>query len=86
LKVPNDVDLLKQLASGKLCLCFAFLVLTIFPEGLQVTAAETAVPKAPTTKKKGKKGGAPRQRQVRITNTHLKGEIDLQKDYAAHTK
>jgi len=70
LKVPNDVDLLKQLAS----------------EGLQVTAAETAVPKAPTTKKKGKKGGAPRQRQVRITNTHLKGEIDLQKDYAAHTK
>jgi len=56
-----------------------------FPEGLQVTAAETAVPKAPTTKKKGKKGGAPRQRQVRITNTHLKGEIDLQKDYAAAT-
>ncbi|KIM41846.1 hypothetical protein M413DRAFT_10722 [Hebeloma cylindrosporum] len=70
LKVPNDVDLLKQLAS----------------EGLQVTAAESVAPKAPTTKKKGKKGGAPRQRQVRITNTHLKGEIDLQKDYAAHTK
>ncbi|KAF9552307.1 transcription initiation factor IIE subunit beta [Agrocybe pediades] len=70
LKVPNDVDLLKQLSS----------------EGLQVTAAETVVPKAPTVKKKGKRGGAPRQRQVRITNTHLKGEIDLQKDYAAHTK
>ena len=86
LKVPNDVDLLRQLASGKLCsLLFAWLTLAHdFPEGLQVTAAETAAPKAPTTKKKGKKGGAPRQRQVRITNTHLKGEIDLQKDYAAH--
>ncbi|PPQ85747.1 hypothetical protein CVT25_003065 [Psilocybe cyanescens] len=70
LKVPNDVDLLKQLAS----------------EGLQVTAAETVVPKASANKKKGKRGGAPRQRQVRITNTHLKGEIDLQRDYAAHTK
>ncbi|KAF9452223.1 transcription initiation factor IIE, beta subunit [Macrolepiota fuliginosa MF-IS2] len=65
LKVPNDVDLLKQLAN----------------EGLQVTNAETLVPKAPGTKKKGKKGGAPRQRQVRITNTHLKGEIDLSKDF-----
>ncbi|KDR78292.1 hypothetical protein GALMADRAFT_245394 [Galerina marginata CBS 339.88] len=70
LKVPNDVDLLRQLAS----------------EGLQVTAAETVAPKAPTGKKKGKRGGAPRQRQVRITNTHLKGEIDLQRDYAAHAK
>ncbi|KAH9476852.1 Transcription initiation factor IIE subunit beta [Psilocybe cubensis] len=69
LKVPNDVDLLKQLAS----------------EGLQVTAAETVVPKAPAGKKKGKKGGAPRQRQVRITNTHLKGEIDLHYA-AAHAK
>ncbi|KAF9441017.1 hypothetical protein P691DRAFT_792434 [Macrolepiota fuliginosa MF-IS2] len=65
LKVPNDVDLLKQLAN----------------EGLQVTNAETLVPKAPGTKKKGKKGGGPRQRQVRITNTHLKGEIDLSKDF-----
>ncbi|PPR05436.1 hypothetical protein CVT26_011314 [Gymnopilus dilepis] len=61
LKVPNDVDLLKQLAS----------------EGLQVTASETVTPKAPTVKKKGKRGGAPRQRPVRITNTHLRGEIDL---------
>lgn len=89
LKVPNDVDLLKQLASG---MAFPRLVynlffwLTFHPEGLQVTAAETVVPKAPTTKKKGKRGGAPRQRQVRITNTHLKGEIDLQRDYANHTK
>ncbi|KAL4253740.1 Transcription initiation factor IIE subunit beta [Abortiporus biennis] len=65
LEVPNDVDLLKQLAN----------------EGLQATAGETLVPKAPVTKKKGKKS-APRQRQVRITNTHLKGQIDLSKDYA----
>ncbi|KAF9813285.1 hypothetical protein IEO21_05669 [Rhodonia placenta] len=65
LTVPNDVDLLKQLAS----------------EGLQATAAETLVPKGPT-KKKGKKS-APRQRQVRITNTHLKGQIDLSRDYVA---
>jgi len=61
LKVPNDVDLLRQLAS----------------EGLQVTASETVIPKVPTVKKKGKRGGAPRQRPVRITNTHLRGEIDL---------
>ncbi|KAG5653134.1 hypothetical protein H0H81_002126 [Sphagnurus paluster] len=70
LKVPNDVDLLKQLAS----------------EGLQVTNAEALVPKAPTTKKKGKRGGAPRQRQVRITNVHMKGEIDLSRDYVAPGK
>lgn len=70
LKVPNDVDLLKQLAS----------------EGLQVTASETVVPKAPAAKKKGKKGGAPRQRQVRITNTHLKGEIDLAREFTAQFK
>ncbi|PPQ69971.1 hypothetical protein CVT24_003675 [Panaeolus cyanescens] len=63
LKVPNDVDLLKQLES----------------EGLQATAAESTVPKVPNgnAKKKGKKGGAPKQRQVRITNTHLKNEFDL---------
>ncbi|KAG6812241.1 hypothetical protein H0H92_003781 [Tricholoma furcatifolium] len=70
LTVPNDVDLLKQLAS----------------EGLQVTNAETLAPKAPAAKKKGKRGGAPRQRQVRITNTHMKGEIDLSRDYVAPPK
>jgi len=70
LEVPNDVDLLKQLES----------------EGLQVTNAEALAPKAPSTKKKGKRGGAPRQRQVRITNTHMKGEIDLSKDYVAPGK
>ncbi|KII94775.1 hypothetical protein PLICRDRAFT_191639 [Plicaturopsis crispa FD-325 SS-3] len=64
LKVPNDVDLLRSLAS----------------EGLQATAAHALAPKAPTGKKKGKRS-APRQRQVRITNTHLKGEIDLSRDY-----
>ena len=63
--MPNDVDLLKQLAN----------------EGLQATAAETLAPKGPMMKKKGKKS-APRQRQVRITNVHLKGELDLSKDYA----
>ncbi|KAJ3804921.1 hypothetical protein EV368DRAFT_52037 [Lentinula lateritia] len=66
LKVPNDVDLLKQLSS----------------EGLQATtAAAGPAPKGPSTKKKGKKGTATRARQVRITNTHLKGDIDLSKDY-----
>ncbi|KIJ60413.1 hypothetical protein HYDPIDRAFT_183457 [Hydnomerulius pinastri MD-312] len=70
LKVPNDVDLLKALAS----------------EGLQATAAETPIPKAPSnTKKKGKRS-APRQRQAKITNTHLKGEIDLSRDYHAPGK
>ncbi|KAF8330503.1 hypothetical protein F5887DRAFT_1000218 [Amanita rubescens] len=70
LKVPNEVDLLKQLAS----------------EGLQATAAEALMPKAPTTKRKGKRGGAPRQRPVRITNVHLRGEIDLSRDYVAPGK
>ncbi|KAE9403763.1 transcription initiation factor IIE subunit beta [Gymnopus androsaceus JB14] len=66
LKVPNDVDLLRQLSS----------------EGLQATtSAAGPAPKGPSTKKKGKKGTAPRARQVRITNTHLKGDIDLSKDY-----
>jgi len=66
LTVPNDVDLLKQLAL----------------EGLQATAAEAIVPKGPAGRKKGKKSAA-RQRQVRITNTHLKGQIDLSRDYVA---
>ncbi|KAG6867456.1 hypothetical protein C0993_002539 [Termitomyces sp. T159_Od127] len=55
-------------------------------EGLQVTNAEAPAPKAPAGKKKGKRGGAPRQRQVRITNTHMKGEIDLSRDYVAPAK
>lgn len=70
LRVPNEVDLPKQLES----------------EGLQVTNAQTLAPKASSSKKKGKRGGAPRQRQVRITNTHMKGEIDLSKDYVAPGK
>lgn len=66
LEVPNDVDLLKALAS----------------EGLQATAAATTLVPKGTQKKKGKKA-APRQRQVRITNTHLKGIVDLSHDYVA---
>ncbi|THG95402.1 hypothetical protein EW026_g6245 [Hermanssonia centrifuga] len=69
LEVPNDVDLLKQLAN----------------EGLQVTAAESLVPKGPAAKKKGKRS-APKQRQMRWTNNHLKGQIDLSKDYVAPGK
>ncbi|KAG2146871.1 uncharacterized protein EDB93DRAFT_1250667 [Suillus bovinus] len=65
LKVPNDVDLLKALHA----------------EGLQATAEETPIPKAPSNVKKKGKRSAPRQRQAKITNTHLKGEIDLSKDY-----
>ena len=55
-------------------------------DGLAATTAEVVIPKAPATKKKGKRGGAPRQRQVRITNTHLRGEIDLAGEFAAHNK
>jgi len=69
LKVPNEVDLQKELMT----------------EGLQVTSAE-AGPVKPTGKKKGKKGGATRTRQVRLTNTHLRGEIDLSRDYVAPSK
>lgn len=67
--MPNDVDLLKQLAN----------------EGLQATVGETLVPKGPAGKKKGKKNG-PKHRQIRLTNTHLKGQIDLSKDYVAPGK
>ncbi|KAJ8461876.1 hypothetical protein ONZ51_g11262 [Trametes cubensis] len=66
LEVPNDVDLLKALAS----------------EGLQATASAAPNVKPGAARKKGKKS-APRQRQVRITNTHLKGTIDLSRDYVA---
>ncbi|KAI0830182.1 transcription initiation factor IIE subunit beta [Trametes gibbosa] len=69
LEVPNDVDLLKALAS----------------EGLQATASAAPLLKGGMAKKKGKKS-APRQRQVRITNTHLKGTIDLSRDYVAPGK
>ena len=75
--MPNDVDLLRQLASGTQHSLVVTIFLTSRSEGLQVTAAETVTPKGPTTKKKGKKGGAPRQRQVRMVNTHLKGDLDL---------
>lgn len=65
LKVPNDVDLLRALHA----------------EGLQATAEEMPIPKAPSNVKKKGKRSAPRQRQAKITNTHLKGEIDLSRDY-----
>lgn len=82
LKIPNDVDLLKQLENGaSLPLSLLLSIDYRYTEGLQATNAEQSAPKAPIVKKKGKKGGAPRQRQVRITNTHLRGEIDLSKDY-----
>ncbi|KAH6912144.1 transcription initiation factor IIE subunit beta [Coprinopsis sp. MPI-PUGE-AT-0042] len=71
LKVPNEVDLQRELAN----------------EGLQVTAAEASTPKGPTNpKKKGKRGGGTRQRQVRLTNTHLGADVDLSKDYVAPGK
>jgi len=54
-------------------------------EGLQATAAEFAPGKGAAPKKKGKKS-APRQRPARITNTHLKMEVDLSKDYVAPGK
>ncbi|KAJ7225931.1 transcription initiation factor IIE subunit beta [Mycena pura] len=66
LKLPDDVELRRELAK----------------EGLQLTSAAQAPIRAPTTKKKGKRGGAPRQRPVRLTNTHLAGDIDLTRDYA----
>ncbi|KAK7064581.1 transcription initiation factor IIE subunit beta [Favolaschia claudopus] len=65
LKLPDDVELRRELAK----------------EGLQLTTSAQAAIRAPTTKKKGKRGGAPRQRQVRLTNTHL-ADIDLSRDYA----
>ncbi|KIJ30454.1 hypothetical protein M422DRAFT_783976 [Sphaerobolus stellatus SS14] len=60
----------------------ADLLKALASEGLQATAAEQLIPKLPQGKKKGKKG-APRNRQSRITNVHLKGEVDLTKDYVA---
>jgi len=59
----------------------ADLLKSLASEGLQATTAESLVPKGPIAKKKGKKS-APRHRPVRITNVHLKGDIDLSKDYA----
>lgn len=53
----------------------------VYAEGLQATNSEKVTPKAGANKKKGKKS-APRYRPVRLTNVHLKGDIDLSKDYA----
>lgn len=48
-------------------------------EGLQATNAEAVVPKG-GVKKKAKKG-ANKSRQIKLTNTHLKGVVDLSRDY-----
>ncbi|KAH8112097.1 transcription initiation factor IIE subunit beta [Phellopilus nigrolimitatus] len=82
LKVPTDADLLRALSSGTMNLILLLLTLPqlCIVEGLKATEAETIIPRGPT-KKKGKKS-APRHRPVRITNVHLKGEVDLSKDYA----
>ena len=91
MKVPNKVDLLKELASGRPS---NFLVHTrpepysdlAFVEGLQAAATEQVVPKVSGTKKKGKKSGA-RNRPAKLTNTHLRDMgIDLSKDYVAPGK
>ncbi|EJD04949.1 transcription initiation factor IIE subunit beta [Fomitiporia mediterranea MF3/22] len=58
----------------------ADLLKALSSEGLKATEGETVIPKAPQGKKKGKKA-APRHRLQRITNVHLKGDIDLSKDY-----
>ncbi|THH07578.1 hypothetical protein EW145_g3288 [Phellinidium pouzarii] len=57
----------------------ADLLKALSSEGLKVTEGEIVIPKS--NKKKGKKS-APRHRPVRITNVHLKGEVDLSRDYA----
>ena len=46
--------------------------------GAVISFYEAKKPKS--AKKKGKKA-APKQRHIRITNTHLKGTIDLSRDY-----
>ncbi|KAL5478921.1 TFA2 [Sanghuangporus weigelae] len=58
----------------------ADLIRALSQEGLKATEGETIIPKTSPTKKKGRKSG-PRQRPVRITNVHLKGDIDLSRDY-----
>jgi len=56
------------------------LLKSLAQEGLQATASTGAASKGPMTKKKGRKS-APKQRATRITNTHLKMDIDLTRDY-----
>ncbi|OAX40748.1 hypothetical protein K503DRAFT_855122 [Rhizopogon vinicolor AM-OR11-026] len=87
LKVPNDVDLLRALQAGAYFVRFPYYLLSDVPtEGLQATAEEAPILKASSNVKKKGKRAAPRQRQAKITNTHLKGEIDLSRDYDAHRK
>ena len=90
MKVPPDADLLKSLSSGKCILYFSACndkVISYFvvAEGLKATEAETIIPKGPAIKKKGKKSSA-RHRPVRLTNVHLKGDIDLSRDYTPTSK
>ena len=81
LKVPPEADLLKALSSGlHISRPFQAHSLKHHTEGLKATEAESVIPKAPMGKKKGKKSN-PKHRPVRITNVHLKGDIDLSRDY-----
>lgn len=66
---------------------FQLAVISYFvvAEGLKATEAETIIPKGPAIKKKGKKSSA-RHRPVRLTNVHLKGDIDLSRDYTPTSK
>lgn len=59
----------------------ADLLRSLAQEGLQATSAEAVVAKAPGGKKKGKKS-APRQRPMKLSNTHLKQSIDFSKSYS----
>ncbi|PAV15832.1 transcription initiation factor IIE subunit beta [Pyrrhoderma noxium] len=63
----------------------ADLLKSLSSEGLKATEAETIIPKGPAIKKKGKKSSA-RHRPVRLTNVHLKGDIDLSRDYTPTSK
>ncbi|KAF8674898.1 General transcription factor IIE subunit 2 [Rhizoctonia solani] len=62
----------------------ADMIKALESEGLQISTAESSSKSNGQQKKKGKKS-APRQRPVKITNTHLQG-IDLTKDYAPPPK
>jgi len=62
----------------------ADLMKQLSSDGLKATLAESVIPKQ-LGKKKGK-SKAPKQRQARITNTHLKGTIDLSRDYVVPGK
>jgi transcription initiation factor TFIIE subunit beta len=86
LKTPIADELALELKSGQSSPPIALLLLPAraYSEPTAGLNAASSVPipvVAAVKKKKGRKGPGSHNRRLKITNTHLKGQVDLSKDY-----